>query len=136
MADARYDSIQQFYAEQMQLLDDGATDKWAETFTEDGTFATNAGHPPVTGRGAIAEAAGATAAALARDGLRRRHWIGMLAITGGTDAEAHVRSYALVLQIPRGGTVIPHVSTTCEDVLVAANGGWQVRARTVTRDDL
>ncbi|MEW2237233.1 nuclear transport factor 2 family protein, partial [Streptomyces sp. NPDC024062] len=36
--------ITHFYARQMQALDDGRTDDWARTFTEDGVFLLHGGH--------------------------------------------------------------------------------------------
>ena len=34
-----YSQIQQFYARHFQLLDSGAAEEWALTFTQDGSFA-------------------------------------------------------------------------------------------------
>lgn len=131
----RYVRVQQFYARQMQLLDSGDAEGWALTFTEDGVFSANAHPEPVRGREAIAAGARRAAAELAAQGVVRRHWLGMLDVTDAGDA-LRVRSYALVVSTPRGGDPAPRFSTTCEDELVEADGGWLVRTRQVRRDDL
>lgn len=131
-----YSQIEQFYAAQMQLLDDGAVQEWADTFTLDGVFAANAHPEPARGREAIATAAKRTVAELAEQGLVRRHWIGMLSVRGNDDGTVAARSYAVVLQTPKGGQAAIRFSTVCEDVLVRRDGDWQVLDRKVSRDDL
>jgi len=131
-----YPQIEQFYATQMQLLDDGAVQEWADTFTHDGVFEANAHPEPARGREAIASAAKRTVAELAEQGLVRRHWIGMLSVRPNDDGSVGARSYAVVLQTPKGGQAAIRFSTVCEDVLVRRDGGWQVLDRRVSRDDL
>jgi hypothetical protein len=131
-----YSRVQQFYAEQMQLLDLGAAQEWADTFTEDGVFAANGQPAPVRGRAAITAAVHATNERLAKEGVAHRHWLGMLTVRPQSDGTLKTRSYALVLEVPRGGDARIHRSTVCEDVLVPIDDSWQVRHRAVTRDDL
>lgn len=136
---AAYHEIQQFYARQMQLLDDGRVDEWAATFAPQGVFAANAHPEPTKGREAIAAAAGAAHGQLAAAGIRRRHWLGMVAVDGqdGQDGtKARARCYALVFEIPRGGQAALRLSTLCEDELERGPQGWLVTHRAVTRDDL
>ena len=45
-----YSSVDQFYAHQMQALDDGDITGWVDTFTEDGVFVSNGLPDPVEGR--------------------------------------------------------------------------------------
>ena len=130
-----YEQVQHFYARQMQDLDAGRAAEWAETFTEDGVFAANAHPEPTVGRAAIAAAASAATADLERRGLRRRHWLGMLTVTPEGD-RLRARSYALIIETPRGGQAAVRLSTTCEDILVRSGDGWQVQHRQVLRDDL
>jgi ketosteroid isomerase-like protein len=128
--------IQQFYAHQMHLLDDGNADAWAETFTEDGVFAANAHPEPARGRETIRAAAKAAAGRQDPD-VQVRHWLGMLDVQPQPDGSAHARSYALILNTMVGGSPKVHLSTTCEDVLVrGADGQWLVSTRQVYRDDL
>ena len=133
----RYAGIQHFYARQMHLLDSGQADAWAETFTEDGVFAANAHPEPTRGRENIRAAASKAKAQHAEEGLQVRHWLGMLDVTDREDGSVLVRSYALIINTPRGGQSQVHLSTTCEDVLVPdSDGGWLVSTRQVVRDDL
>jgi SnoaL-like domain len=131
-----YHQVERFYARQMQLLDDGAVDKWAGTFTEDGVFAANAYPEPVSGRASIASAARSAVAELARKKIVRRHWLGMLTVDPRPDGTIGTRCYALVISTPEGGPSSVQVSTVCEDVLVSEDGDYLVRERRVTRDDI
>jgi ketosteroid isomerase-like protein len=129
--------IQQFYARQMHLLDDGEAEAWAETFTEDGVFAANAYPEPARGRATIREAAAKASAQLAERGVQVRHWLGMLEVRPREDGSVQALTYALIINTPAGGSPAVHLSTTCEDVLVrGADGEWQVSERKVCRDDL
>lgn len=131
-----YSSVQQFYAEQMHLLDAGATTEWAATFTEDGVFAAD-GHPrPAVGRADIAAAAQSTVDKLAAAGRRHRHWLGMLTVRPTGADSVHATCYALVIDVPAGGDPTIHRSTVCHDLLVPCGGTWLVADRKVTRDDL
>ena len=132
-----YQQIQDFYAYQMQLLDNGAVDEWAATFTEDGVFAANAHPQPYRGRDVIASGAGQAARALREREVRRRHWLGMVSVRPEGPDTVRARSYALVLETPRGGPTTVLMSTVCHDLLVrSADGRWLVKEREVTRDDL
>jgi hypothetical protein len=130
-----YHRIQQFYASQMHLLDEGRARQWAETFAPEGVFAANAQPEPVRGRAAIAAAAARTAAGLAADGVQRRHWIGMLDAAADGD-KVRVRSYALIFETPAGGAPSLRMSTLCIDTLIPEADSWLVLERVVTRDDL
>lgn len=131
-----YHQVQQFYARQMHLLDDGQVAEWAGTFTADGVFAANAAPRPTVGRAAIAAAAGEAHDQLASRGVKRRHWLGMVAVDAESDRTVRARCYALVFEIPQGGQAVLRLSTLCEDRLELSADGWQVRYRAVTRDDL
>ncbi|MFG1950384.1 nuclear transport factor 2 family protein [Micromonospora sp. NPDC048830] len=131
-----YQQVQHFYARQMQLLDEGQIAAWADTFTVDGVFAADAQPEPVAGRAAIRTAAQAARDALDAKAIRRRHWLGMVDVRPDGPDQVRVVSYALVLEIPRGGPATVHVHTTCDDVLVRRGGAWRVKHRQVRRDDL
>ncbi|MFD7107034.1 nuclear transport factor 2 family protein [Streptomyces celluloflavus] len=132
---ALYHQVQSFYAHQMQLLDSGRVDSWAETFTEEGVFETDT-TGAVEGRETIRRAAGAAQQALRAKGMRHRHWLGMVDVRVAGADQLEVRSYALVLAIAPGGPATVHVSTTCDDELVREDGRWRVRRRVVHRDDI
>ncbi|MES4905962.1 MULTISPECIES: nuclear transport factor 2 family protein [unclassified Streptomyces] len=131
-----YAEIQQFYAHQMRLLDDGEAEAWAETFAEDGVFAANAHPEPFSGRAAIAAGARQATDDFAARGVRRRHWLGMLSLEPKDENTVFVRSYAQVLETPRAGQPVLRASTTCADLLVRRDGRWLVLDRRVHRDDL
>jgi hypothetical protein len=134
-----YVEVQRFYTRQMRLLDTAATREWADTFTEDGVFAANGLHKSVRGRENIATAAAGAARQRVAAGIVHRHWIGMLSVDRSGSDELTATSYALVIEVQQGGggEGKVHRSTVCVDVLVPApGGGWAVRDRMVTRDDL
>jgi hypothetical protein len=130
-----YQELQHFYAIQMQYLDHGEIDKWVLTFTDDGVFATNT-MAPARGRAAIAEGARRAARELDRKGIVQRHWLGMLAVQPGADGTLRTRCYAQVIESPQGCQAALRLSALCEDVLVLRDGGWLVRERRVSRDDI
>ncbi|MBV9010711.1 MAG: nuclear transport factor 2 family protein [Pseudonocardiales bacterium] len=134
--DVLYHQIQQFYAHQMQLLDEGRVEEWAASFTEDGVFAANAYPEPTRGRTAIYQAAQEITNDLSAKGITRRHWLGMLALDPRDDGSVFVRSYAQVLETPRGGATVLRIITVCEDLLCHDGKQWLVRNRQVWRDGL
>jgi len=132
---AVYQEIQNFYARQMRLLDEGDTQAWAETFESDGVFDANGLPEPVRGRENIQSSARKAWETLTAEGIQRRHWIGMLEVGEHADGTLLARSYALVLVTKRDDQTAIQTSTTCEDVLIRAGETVQVRYRTVRRDD-
>ncbi|MFM9441651.1 nuclear transport factor 2 family protein [Streptomyces acidiscabies] len=131
-----YQEVQHFYAHQMRCLDSGDAQEWAGTFTTDGVFRANAHPEPQTGRAAIEAAAQKTSAQLAEQGIRRRHWLGMLEVDERDDGSVLARTYALIINTVRGGTPEVLFSCTCDDVLVREEGRLLVQRRQVYRDDL
>jgi hypothetical protein len=129
-----YVQIQQFYARQMRLLDTGAAEDWAETFTEEGVFEETTKPDALYGRAAIAASARARVDQVAGDGLIRRHWLGMLDVEPASDGSVHTHYYALAMATPRGGRLDVYVSTECGDELVFLDGQWRVRRRWVRHD--
>ncbi|MEU9731519.1 nuclear transport factor 2 family protein [Streptomyces sp. NPDC048002] len=131
-----YQRIQQFYARQMRLLDHGAVQEWADTFTEDGVFDQNVA-APLKGRVDIAAASQKRVDQIVADGITRRHWLGMLEVDPQDDeGVVRTRYYAVSLATERGAVVPPRItaSTYAEDTLVPSEGGWLVRYRRVTHD--
>ncbi|SEB30909.1 SnoaL-like domain-containing protein [Streptomyces misionensis] len=131
-----YSEVQQFYADHFQLLDSGAADEWAATFTEDGFFHPETLPEPVRGRAALAAGVRKVHQELTEAGEQRRHWHGMVSVVPREGAEVlDVRCYALVFATPQGGAPSLRLTCVCEDVLVRVDGTWQVSERRVTRDD-
>ncbi|MFE6848431.1 nuclear transport factor 2 family protein [Streptomyces sp. NPDC057686] len=131
-----YAEVQQFYAHQMQLLDLGESQLWAETFTEDAVFDVPTLPQPVRGRAGLVAATSRSAAQLAEAGQRHRHFMGMFDVCERPDGAVDVRSYAIVYASQIGGESRVHRVCVCEDVLVRAEGALRVATRRVTRDDL
>ncbi|MYW97962.1 nuclear transport factor 2 family protein [Amycolatopsis rubida] len=132
-----YAEVLQFYARTMQLLDAGRAADWAESFTEDATFAMPSRPQPVRGRDELTAVAREGAAGLAKAGEVHRHWHSMVSVEPGSDATLAVRCYAQVVATKLGGSSRLHRICVCEDVLVrGGDGRLRVRSRRVTRDDL
>jgi hypothetical protein len=131
-----YVEVQQFYARHMHLLDAGAADEWAATFTEDGTFIEPSLATPIRGRAELIASMSRAAAGFAAAGEVRRHWHGMLDVDPRPDGTVAVRCYALVFSTLRNAAPRLHRTCVCEDVLVREDGHLRVSSRRVTRDDL
>lgn len=129
-----YAQIVQFYAYQMQLLDEREAEEWAGGFTEDGVFAQNVKPEPWTGRAVIARKMRAGMDRLATKDVQRRHWFGMVATERQDTATVLTRYYAMVYETPLGGRATTYLSTTGEDILVLQDGRWRVRHRLITHD--
>ncbi|MFE0178671.1 nuclear transport factor 2 family protein [Streptomyces sp. NPDC059002] len=130
-----YAQVQQFYARQMGLLDDGRPDEWAGTFTEDAVFQEASRlDEPLRGRDAIRASSRARKERLDGDKLDFRHWLGMLDVRPQDDGSLRTRSYALAMRIPRGGALDIFASVVCHDHLVQVDGTWQVRHRDLHHD--
>ncbi len=130
-----YYSVEQFYAHQMQVLDSGDAAGWAATFTDDGVFSSNGMQNPVTGYDELLAAAKKANAALASEGITRRHLVSTLTIEGGDDDGVRARCYVLIIDTGNGATAL-RMSTVMEDLLVFSTAGWLVQERTVRRDGL
>ncbi|EDY42535.1 SRPBCC family protein [Streptomyces sp. SPB074] len=129
---AEYASIQQFYARQTRLLDEGDGAGWAGTFTDDGVFDQSAFTEPVRGRASIASAVRKRPAP--PPGTVRRHWLGLPAAWRFPDGSVRTGYDALVVSTPAGAAPVLRLSTTCGDVLVADGDSWLVRHRYVGHD--
>ncbi|GAA2719544.1 MULTISPECIES: nuclear transport factor 2 family protein [Streptomyces] len=127
--------IQQFYARHMQLLDDGAAEQWARTFTDDAVFAAPSLREPVRGREAIAAGARAAAEGRAGAGEVHRHWVGMTTLGPGVRDGIEAVSYVQILAVGRQGPPRVHLSCVMRDRLVRQDGELRVAERRITRDD-
>ncbi|OLR89598.1 nuclear transport factor 2 family protein [Actinokineospora bangkokensis] len=131
-----YARVQHFYAHHMHLLDSGAAEQWAATFTEDGVFAPPSAPEPIAGRRALAEGAREAKQRLDEIGEQHRHVLVSLALDpADADGVLTARTYAQVIATPRGGA--PRLDMMCvtHDQLVVRDGEVLLRHRRVTRDD-
>ncbi|MCX4957482.1 nuclear transport factor 2 family protein [Streptomyces virginiae] len=131
-----YAEIQQFYAQQMYLLDEGATDKWALTFTPDAWLDLPMAPVALQGQDSVAGAARLRRDELDREDRRQRHVPCAVFVDPVDAGTVRARCQVLVLTTLRGGRPDIAFSMTCEDVLVrAADGaGWLVKDRLVVSD--
>ncbi|QNP74677.1 nuclear transport factor 2 family protein [Streptomyces roseirectus] len=127
--------VDQFYAMQMQALDDGDIDTWVDTFTDDGVFVSNGLPDPVEGRSALTELGSAAVARLDEKGAIRRHFVFNVIIDPLADGVLRTTCYVPVFDTVDGVTTLT-TSTVMRDELITSEGGLRVRHRTVTRDDL
>jgi hypothetical protein len=130
-----YSRIDQFYAMQMQALDDGDIAGWIETFTDDGIFVSNGLPDPVAGREQLATLGEETVARLTAKGAIRRHFVFNVIVEPAATGVLRTRAYVPVFDTIDGVTTLT-TSTVMRDELVSSDDGLLVRHRTVTRDDL
>ncbi|GAA3248244.1 hypothetical protein Slala03_68440 [Streptomyces lavendulae subsp. lavendulae] len=124
-----YTRIQQFYADQMALMDHGDAEAWAATFTEDAVFPAG-----VTSRAGRADSARAHAEKLVLEKADLRHWLGMLDVRPQPDGTLRTRAYVLTARTVRGEELRITASVVCRDHLVEEGGRWKVVERTLRRD--
>ncbi|OKI29958.1 hydroxylacyl-CoA dehydrogenase [Saccharothrix sp. CB00851] len=129
-----YARVQQFYAFQMGLMDDREAERWAATFTEDALFQEPRKLEPLHGRAVIEAAARVSADKHAANGLRLRHWLGMLSVDVESDGSLRTRCYAQAIRIPAGGVPDLFATVVCRDHLVPDGAGWLVKHRHLTHD--
>ncbi|MET8976876.1 nuclear transport factor 2 family protein [Streptomyces sp. NPDC004539] len=127
--------IDQFYARQMQALDDGDIAAWVDTFTDDGVFVSNGLPDPVEGRSGLTALGGEAVARLDAKGAIRRHFVFNVIVEPLADGVLRTTCYVPVFDTVDGVTQLT-TSTVMRDELVGSRDGLLVRHRTVTRDDL
>jgi actinorhodin biosynthesis protein ActVIA len=131
-----YAEVLQFYARQMQALDDGDFPAYAGTFTEDGVFAHSPGMPPARTRAGIAaELTEFHRRRFAASPVQRRHWFNHVVLDARDDGSLESTAYVLVLTV-RPGEKQPEIGPSCvvHDVLVRDDDGLRMRSRRVDHD--
>lgn len=128
--------IQQLYAAQSHLIDDGHAPAWAATFTDDGVFESPSYPEPVRGTAALTAFAERFSADARARGERMRHVVTNVFVRSADDRTAAVQAYLQIIATPVGGPSRLVRQTTVSDELVAERAGWRIRRRMVARDDL
>ena len=131
-----YAEVLQFYGYQMQALDNGAFQVYADTFTEDGEFVHSPGMPPARTRAGIAqELHEFHRRRFAASPVQRRHWFNHVVLEPRQDGSIKSTSYVLVLTV-RPGEKQPEFGPSCvvHDVLVRVDGELRMRSRRVDHD--
>jgi SnoaL-like domain len=136
-----YTGVQHFYANQALLLDGGLHDpvllrRWAETFTEDGTFWINLFPVPVQGREAIVQAITRITGHVRAGRIVRRHWFCALDIVLISPETVRTHYYALVFATAPGGVPVIDACTVVDDVLARTVSGFRTLSRQIRRDDI
>ncbi len=129
-----YAEILQYYARQMQALDEGKIETYADTFTEDAVFGHTPGREPARTRAGILADLREVRVRLEADGQQRRHLFTMVDAEPWSDGELRTTCYALVLTtLPGSG---PELVRSCvvRDVLVREDGRLHNRQRLVDHD--
>ncbi len=129
-----YVEVLQFYSRQMQALDSAKFLEFAETFTEDGEFTHTVGRPAARTRAGIVADLEEFHRTSVGDGVQRRHWFAMHAVTPLDDGTIAATVYALVLRILPGGRPEITFSGLAHDVLVRHEGSLYNRSRVVVND--
>lgn len=131
-----YAEVQQFYARQMQELDSGKLEAYADTFTEDAEFGHTPGREPARTRAGIIRDLYTVHERFAEDPQQRRHLFTMMNLDPQEDGCIRSTVYALVITTRPGGK--PELVRSCvvRDVLVRENGDLRNRSRMVEHDGL
>lgn len=129
-----YAEILQYYARQMQALDEGKVEAYADTFTEDAVFGHTPGREPARTRPGILADLREVRERLDADPQQRRHVFTMVDVEPHADDALRVTCYALVLTTRPGDG--PEMVRSCvvRDVLVRQDGRLRNRQRLVDHD--
>ena len=127
-----YAEVQQFYANQMRLLDTLKIEDYAATFTPDGWIEHAHRNERATGR---AEMIAGMYAALPRyKGVVVRHWFDHLVVEPASDGSLKVSYYTLVTRVNKEGQVVFEPTFTIDDVLVRVDGVLHTASRYIVKD--
>ncbi|MET8833218.1 nuclear transport factor 2 family protein [Micromonospora sp. NPDC004540] len=131
-----YAEVLQFYARQMQALDNGDFQAYADSFTDDGEFTHSPGLPPARTRAGIAaELTDFHRRRFSGLAVQRRHWFNHVVLDHRDDGGIDATSYALVLTV-HPSVKQPEIGPSCvvRDVLVRVDGDLRLRSRRVDHD--
>jgi actinorhodin biosynthesis protein ActVIA len=129
-----YADVQQFYARQVQLLDGGLFEAYADTFTEDGEFRHTPGREAARGRQQIVRELYEFHERFADDPVQRRHWFNMVNLEPQQDGSVRSTLYALVVTVRPDAKPVLAPSCVVHDVLVRVDGELRNRSRRVEHD--
>lgn len=129
-----YAEVQQFYADQMQRLDNKEIEAYADTFTEDAEFQHTPGREPARTRAGIVRDLHEFHKRFENDPMQRRHWFNMINLQPQDDGSIRSTCYALIVKIRPGSK--PEIAPSCvvHDVLVWEDGALLTRSRRVEHD--
>ncbi|NEE07462.1 nuclear transport factor 2 family protein [Streptomyces sp. SID7499] len=131
-----YVAVQQFYAEQMKMLDGGDFEGYASTFMADGEFTHTPGRPAARTPAGIVRELREFHRRFEGRRVQRRHWFNMLGVVDKGDGTIETSMYALV--VTTEGDRVPEIAPSCvvSDVLAYENGRLRTRSRVVQHDHM
>lgn len=129
-----YVAVQQFYAEQMRMLDECDFEGYASTFTADGEFTHTPGRPAARTPEGIVKELREFHKRFEGSPVQRRHWFNMLGVVDQGDGTVRTTMYALV--VTSGGERVPEIAPSCvvTDLLAYEKGHLRTRSRVVGHD--
>jgi actinorhodin biosynthesis protein ActVIA len=131
-----YAEVLQYYARQMQALDEGKLEEYADSFTEDAIFGHTPGREPARARKQILADLYEVRERLEADPQQRRHMFTMVDVRPQSEGTLRCTAYALVLTTRPGSG--PEMVRSCvvRDVLVREDGALRNRERLIDYDGL
>ncbi|MER6343679.1 nuclear transport factor 2 family protein [Streptomyces sp. NPDC001595] len=136
VSSAFYAQVQHFYARQMQALDNGRLEEYADSFTKEGSFQHTPGVDPVVGRDAILAELRSFLKKYEDDPTRRRHYFNQMVLDPQDDGSVRSTVYALIVRVRPNERPEVWPSTVVHDVLDTTDGGILLRSRSVSYDQL
>lgn len=129
-----YAEVLQYYAHQMQALDEGKLETYADSFTEDAVFSHTPGREPARTRPGILSDLYAVRERQTADPQQRRHMFTMVDVERQPGDRLRCTCYALVLTTRPGNN--PEMVRSCvvRDVLVREDGQFRNQERLVDHD--
>jgi actinorhodin biosynthesis protein ActVIA len=131
-----YTQVQQFYARQMQALDGGDFERYAQSFTDEGVFQHSPGAEPAKGRDGIVRELVEFHKRFDGDPVQRRHWFNHIILDRRPDGALASTVYALVVTVRPGDKPVIAPSCVVHDVLAVSDAGIQAVSRLVTHDQM
>ncbi|MEE1758266.1 MULTISPECIES: nuclear transport factor 2 family protein [unclassified Streptomyces] len=131
-----YVQVQHFYARQMQALDNGRIEEYANTFTKDGSFQHTPGLDPVVGPDAILEELRSFLKKYENDPTQRRHYFNQIVLDPRDDGTIGSTVYALIVRVKPNEQPEIWPSTVVHDVIDVTDGHILLKSRSVAYDQL
>lgn len=128
--------IQDFYARQVQAMDNGRFAEFADTFMEDCEFTPMKHQPTAYGKQAIIDKLDNFAKQMFGTDEQRRHWIAMTVVTEVDENTYDAVSYAMVTRTTAGEPPVLHFSGDIVDRIVREDGKLKVARRAVNSDSI
>jgi actinorhodin biosynthesis protein ActVIA len=130
-----YCQVEQFYASQMRMLDEGDAAAWTATFTENTVFTSDGMPDQIVGRAALEVAATQSISRLTANGVTRRHLVSNICLEQVSADVLQVTSYVPVIDTAGHQSRIT-TSAVLQDTLTRYGGTWLVSHRMIMHDDL